>query len=103
MRDETPRDRSDRRGRSLTPEPLGLTFAPPMPSLSPAQYDVLERAIATGGRVAVVRRGIELVVLPLRLRVVAGREAIDARHPSTGDDLTVFLDELDTVEPVNRR
>ena len=74
-----------------------------MPSLSPAQYDVLEQAIATGGRVAVVRRGTELVVLPLRFRVVAGREALDARHPTTGDELTVFIDELDTVEPVSRR
>jgi hypothetical protein len=74
-----------------------------MPSLSPAQYDVLERAIATGGRIAVMRRGIELVILPLRLRVVAGREALDARHPSTGDELSVFIDELDTVEPVSRR
>jgi len=74
-----------------------------MPSLSPAQYDVLEHAIAAGGRVAIVRRGIELVVLPQRLRVVTGREALDARHPSTGDPLTIFLDELDTVEPVNRR
>jgi hypothetical protein len=74
-----------------------------MPPLSPAQYDVVEHAIAGGGRIAIVRRGVELVVLPERLRVVTGREALDARHPSTGDELTIFLDELDTVEPVNRR
>jgi hypothetical protein len=71
--------------------------------LTHTQYEVLERAIAAGGRIAIVRRGIELVVLPRRLRVVTGREALDARHPSTGDDFTVFLDELETVESVARR
>jgi hypothetical protein len=74
-----------------------------MPSLTHVQYEVLERAIAAGRRVAVVRRGTELVVLPERLRVVTGREALDARHPSTGDTLTLFLDELDAVEPVSAR
>jgi hypothetical protein len=74
-----------------------------MPSLTHAQYDVLERAILTGRRVAIVRRGAELVVLPQRLRIVTGREALDAQHPSTGDPLTVFLDEIDTVEPVLAR
>jgi hypothetical protein len=74
-----------------------------MPSLTHAQYDVLERAILTGRRVAIVRRGAELVVLPQRLRIVTGREALDAQHPSTGDPLTVFLDEIDTVEPVPAR
>jgi hypothetical protein len=68
-----------------------------------AQYEVLERAITGGHRVAIVRRGTELVVLPERLRVQTGREVLDARHPSTGDRLTVFLDELDTVESVPRR
>lgn len=74
-----------------------------MPPLTHAQYDVLERAILTGRRVAIVRRGAELVVLPQRLRVVTGREALNAQHPSTGDALTVFLDEIDTVEPVLAR
>jgi len=67
-----------------------------------AQYEILERAITLGRRIAIVRHGAELVVLPERLRVVAGREALDAQHPSTGDRLTVFLDELDTVESVSR-
>jgi hypothetical protein len=74
-----------------------------MPPLTHAQYDVLERAILIGHRVAIVRRGAELVVLPQRLRIVTGREALDAQHPSTGDSLTVFLDEIDTVEPVLAR
>jgi hypothetical protein len=71
--------------------------------LTHAQYDVLEQAIAAGHQIAIVRRGTELVVVPERLRIITGREALDARHPSTGDDLTVFLDELDTLEPVGRR
>jgi len=71
-------------------------------ALSHVQYEVLERAIAHGHRIALTRHGggTDLVVMPERIRVVTGREALDARHPSTGDHLTVFLDELDTVEPV---
>jgi len=71
--------------------------------LSPSQYDILERAIVQSRRVAILRNGTELVVLPLRLRIVTGREALDARHPSTGDRLTVFLDDLDGVESVSFR
>jgi hypothetical protein len=71
--------------------------------LTHAQYEVLERAIAKGLRIAIARRGTEFVVVPERLRLVTGREVLDARHPSTGDQLTLFLDELDTVEPVSVR
>lgn len=74
-----------------------------MPPLTHAQYEVIERAIVTGRRVAIVRRGAELVVLPQRLRIVTGREALDAQHPLTGDSMTVFLDELDAVELVAAR
>jgi hypothetical protein len=74
-----------------------------VPPLSHAQYEVLEHAIAKGLRIAVARRGTEFVVVPERLRLVTGREVLDARHPSTGDQLTLFLDELDTVEPVSVR
>jgi len=74
-----------------------------MPPLTHAQYEILERAVASGARIAIVRRGAELVVLPERLRMLAGREALDARHPSTGDNLTVFLDELDAVESLGAR
>jgi hypothetical protein len=74
-----------------------------MPPLTHAQYEVLEQAVASGHRIAVVRRGTEFVVVPEQLRVVTGREVLDARHPSTGERLTIFLDELDTVEPVPGR
>lgn len=75
----------------------------PVPSPTHAQYEILERALTRGQRVVLVRRGTELVVVPLRLRVILGREALEARHPSTGDALTLFLDELDAVEPVSDR
>jgi hypothetical protein len=72
-----------------------------MAQLTHAQYDALERAVIDGTRIAVRRRGQrEYVVIPLRLRVIDGREAIEARHPSTGHDLTLFLDELQSIEVV---
>jgi hypothetical protein len=71
-----------------------------VPQLTHEQYDALERAITDGRRIAVTRRGTEFVVVPERLRVASGREVIDATHPTTGDRLTLYLDELDTVEAV---
>jgi hypothetical protein len=63
-------------------------------------YDVLERAVVHGERVALRRRGTEYLVIPLALRQENGREVIDARNPTTGDELALFLDELDSVERV---
>jgi hypothetical protein len=71
--------------------------------LTHTQYEILERAIASGSRIVIVRRGTELVVLPERLRILTGREVIDARHPSTGDHLTLFLDEVEGVAAVPAR
>ena len=66
-----------------------------MATLTTAQYDALERAIAEGRRIAVRRPGSgELVVLPLALRLVGRRERIDARHPTTGDRMDLFVDEI---------
>jgi len=67
--------------------------------LSHRDYDALERAIRVGLRIVVWRAGIEYVVLPTRLRLESGREVIDARRP-TGDSLTLFLDEIDSLEVV---
>jgi len=64
------------------------------------QYDLLERAIVNGKRIAAYRRGTEYVVVPRRLRVISGREAVDATHPSTGDEITLYLDEMDSFEVV---
>jgi hypothetical protein len=62
--------------------------------------NVLERAVAEGQRIAVYRRGTEYVVVPTQLRMVSGREAIDAIHPTTGDHLRLFIDEVDSIEVV---
>lgn len=71
-----------------------------MAQLTHEQYDALERAITRGQRIAVYRRGTEFVVIPSVLRLVGGREAIEATHPTTGDHLRLFVDELDEIEVV---
>ena len=72
-----------------------------MAQLTHEQYDALERAVLRGNRIAIVRRGRpESVIVPLSLRVRDGREAIDARHPTTGHAMVVYLDEVDGIEVV---
>jgi hypothetical protein len=72
-----------------------------MASLTPDQYDRLERAISDGRRIAVMRRGSsELVVVPRGLRIQGAREVLDVTHPTTGERLSLFVDELDAVEVV---
>ena len=72
-----------------------------MAQLTSAQYDALERAITDGRRLAVQRRGAsEVVVLPRRLRLVQGRELIEASHPTTGDRLDLYVDEIVGFEVV---
>ncbi|HEU4747909.1 MAG TPA: hypothetical protein VFS56_05365 [Gemmatimonadaceae bacterium] len=71
-----------------------------MPEWTHTQYDILEGAISTGKRIAAYRRGTEYVVVPTRLRIIKGREAVDATHPTTGDGITFYLDEIDSFEVV---
>jgi hypothetical protein len=71
-----------------------------MGQLTHDEYDRLERAVTRGERIAVYRRGTEYIVVPLALASRNGREVIDARNPTTGDTLALFLDELDAIEPV---
>lgn len=68
--------------------------------LNAAQYDALERAIADGKRLSVWRRGTEFIVVVDRLRLSGGREALEAHHPTTGDHLTLYIDELEGIEVV---
>jgi hypothetical protein len=68
--------------------------------LNHRQYDMLENAITSGNKIAAFRRGTEYIVVPTRLRVVSGREAVDATHPTTGEKMTIYLDELDSFEVV---
>ncbi len=69
-----------------------------MPRLNVAQYDVLERAIQMGARIAVRRRQHEYVVVPEEITFEGGREQLVTRHPTTGDRLVFQLDELDALE-----
>ena len=73
-----------------------------MAQLTHEEYDRLERAVSRGERIVVSRRGTEYVILPLTLVQRHGREVIEARNPTTGDELTLYLDELDSVEVVGR-
>jgi hypothetical protein len=68
--------------------------------LTPDEFDVLERAVIDRRRLAIFRRGDELVVRPIRLFLRQGREVLEAEHPSTGDRIEVLLDDLDGVEVV---
>lgn len=68
--------------------------------LSVKQYDAIERAITDGRRISVFRRGTEFLVIPERLVLRNSRECIEARHPTTGDHLRLWIDEADTVEVV---
>lgn len=63
-------------------------------------YDSLENAISRGQKIAVSRRGNEFVVVPDRLRVEGGREAIDSVHPTTGEKITFYVDEISAFEVV---
>jgi len=73
-----------------------------MAQLNHEQYERLERAVTRGERIVVSRRGTEYVLIPLALQVRAGREVIDARNPTTGDSLSLYLDEIDAVELVGK-
>lgn len=72
-----------------------------MTQLTTEQYDRLERAVIDGTRIIVYRPGRrEYVVVPLALRLRNGREVIEARNPTTGHDLAIYLDEIDGFEVV---
>ena len=70
-----------------------------MGQLTHEQYDAIEGALVKGTRIAISRRGRrEYVVIPLKLHSRQGREAIEARNPTTGHDLTIYLDDIDGVD-----
>jgi hypothetical protein len=73
-----------------------------MAQLNHEQYDRLELAVSRGHRIAVSRRGTEYIVIPLALESRGGREVLNARNPTTGDALSLFLDELESIEMVSR-
>ncbi len=69
-----------------------------MAQLTHEQYDALERAIIDGRRISVQRRGTEFVVIPLALLLRDGREAIESRHPTTGERLEFFVDDVESLD-----
>jgi hypothetical protein len=71
-----------------------------MAQLTHGEYDALERAVTDGRRIAIYRRGTEYVVVPRRLRLEGGREAIDSVHPTTGEQITFYVDEVETIEVI---
>jgi hypothetical protein len=71
-----------------------------MTQLTVREYDALEDAIRHGRRIVVWRRGTEFLVIPDRLMMRGRREAIEARHPTTGQPLTLWVDEADSIEVV---
>jgi hypothetical protein len=57
--------------------------------------------LSRGSRVAISRPGRrELVLIPLSLSLDDGREIITARNPTTGHELTIYLDEVERIEAV---
>jgi hypothetical protein len=68
--------------------------------LTHRQYDALEGAITHGHRISVFRRGTEYVVIPKRLWADGSREAMASVHPTTGEEITLYLDEMDRIEVV---
>lgn len=71
-----------------------------MTQLTVREYDALEDAVRRGRRILVRRRGTEFLVIPDRLVMRGRREVIEARHPTTGQPLTLWVDEADTIEIV---
>ncbi len=68
--------------------------------LTSRQYNLLERAVTDGHRIVVYRRGSEFIVRPESLGLRAGREAIETVQPATGDQMTIYLDDIDDFEIV---
>jgi hypothetical protein len=71
-----------------------------MAQLTARQYDDLERAVRDARKISVMRRGTEYVIVPLSLGLRSGKEAIEARNPTTGDQMVIFVDDIESFEIV---
>lgn len=71
-----------------------------MARLTVSEYDALEDAIRDGRRIVVRRMRQDVVVVPLRLVIRNRREAIEARHPTTGDRVVLMIDEAERIEVI---
>lgn len=61
---------------------------------TPDEMDRLERAIAEGSRIQVMRRGTEYVLVPRGLRSEPSTDVLLATS-TTGDELSFSLDEIE--------
>jgi hypothetical protein len=68
--------------------------------LTVRQYDALESAITHGRRIAIRRRGTEYIGVPQKLWSEGNREAVSILHPTTGELVTIFLDDIERIEVV---
>jgi hypothetical protein len=68
--------------------------------LNHRQYDALESAITHGKRISIRRRGTEYVGVPKKLWIEGQREAVSILHPTTGEEITVYLDEIERLDVV---
>jgi hypothetical protein len=68
--------------------------------LNHRQYDALESAITHGKRISIRRRGTEYVGVPKKLWSEGQREAVSILHPTTGEEITIYLDEIDRLDVV---
>jgi hypothetical protein len=69
-----------------------------MAQLTVAEYDALEAAIRDGTRIVVRHRRQDVTVVPTRLVLRNRREALESRHPTTGDPLVIWIDEAERIE-----
>lgn len=69
--------------------------------LTTRQYNLLERAVTERMRIVVYRRGSEFVVRAESLVLRDGREVLDTVQPTTGDRMSLYLDEIDGFEVVD--
>ena len=73
-----------------------------MKQLTTRQYDALEAAVTHLRRVSVFRRGTEYVGIPQRIWQDGRREAVAILHPTTGEEITVYLDEIEHLDVLTR-
>jgi len=69
--------------------------------LTPERLRELERAVETGARVEVYRRGTEFVVVAEALEQRGAEEVLRGRHVHTGEPLTFALSEVERADVVS--
>ncbi len=73
-----------------------------MKQLTTRQYDALEGAVTHSRRVSIYRRGTEFLGIPQRIFQDGRREAVSILHPTTGEEINVFLDEIERLDVLTR-